>query len=230
MTRRHMRVVTLVLAVAFLGAFMAGCALRPQLSQQPPVTQQPPATQQPPTTQNPPTEPSATESRQAVLDKANLAVKYLRDKDMKSLADLVHPDKGVRFSPYGYIHGDDKGDLVFTANQLSGLYADPTVYRWGSYDGSGDPIDLTFERYFVRFVYDRDFATAPKIGYDEVIGKGNTLINIDQVYPDAVFVEYHFPGTDPQYGGMDWRSLRLIFENKGGVWYLVGIVHDEWTI
>jgi hypothetical protein len=29
---------------------------------------------------------------------------------------------------------------------------------------------------------------------------------------------------------MDWRSLRLVFEEQGGSWYLVGIVHDQWTI
>jgi len=29
-------------------------------------------------------------------------------------------------------------------------------------------------------------------------------------------VEYHFPGIDPQYGGLDWRSLRLVFQQSGG--------------
>jgi len=43
-------------------------------------------------------------------------------------------------------------------------------------------------------------------------------------------VEYHFPGIDPQYGGLDWRSLRLVFQQSGGEWYLVGIIHDQWTI
>jgi UDP-N-acetyl-2-amino-2-deoxyglucuronate dehydrogenase len=30
--------------------------------------------------------------------------------------------------------------------------------------------------------------------------------------------------------GMDWRSLRLVFEKKNDIWYLVGIIHDQWTI
>jgi len=29
---------------------------------------------------------------------------------------------------------------------------------------------------------------------------------------------------------MDWRSLKLVFKEKDGNWYLVGVVHDEWTI
>jgi (p)ppGpp synthase/HD superfamily hydrolase len=29
---------------------------------------------------------------------------------------------------------------------------------------------------------------------------------------------------------MDWRSLRLVFEKKDDIWYIVGIIHDQWTI
>ena len=43
-------------------------------------------------------------------------------------------------------------------------------------------------------------------------------------------MEYHFPGIDPKFEGMDWRSLRLVFEQKNCTWYLVGIIHAQWTI
>ena len=43
------------------------------------------------------------------------------------------------------------------------------------------------------------------------------------------FVEYHDPGEDPQYEGMDWRSLRLVMVPDGEDWRLVGVVHAEWT-
>jgi len=29
---------------------------------------------------------------------------------------------------------------------------------------------------------------------------------------------------------MDWGRLRLVFEGKDNIWYLVGIINDEWTI
>ena len=63
-----------------------------------------------------------------------------------------------------------------------------------------------------------------------LIGKGNTLNNIAQVYPNGEFVEFHFTGFDTQYEGMDWTSLRLVFEENNGTWFLIGIVHDQWTI
>jgi hypothetical protein len=167
---------------------------------------------------------------EAVAARAARAIMALKERDLDALAGLVHPDKGVRFSPYAYVRVGPEGDLVFGAAEIPGLLADPTVYRWGAFDGSGEPIELTFAAYYDRFVYDVDFARPDVVGLDETIGQGNTINNIAEVYPEGVTVEYHFEGFDPQYDGLDWRSLRLVFEARGGTWYLVGIVHDEWTI
>jgi hypothetical protein len=167
---------------------------------------------------------------EAVAARAGEAIMALKERDLAELSGLVHPDKGLRFSPYTYVRASADGDVVFSATQVSGLWNDPTIYRWGVYDGSGEPIDLTFHEYFGQFVYDVDFARPDVVGFDENVGQGNTINNIAEMYPEAVVVEYHFEGFDPQYAGMDWRSLRLIFEESRGTWYLVGIAHDEWTI
>jgi len=53
---------------------------------------------------------------------------------------------------------------VFTKDQLKNLMESEEVYIWGEYDGSGDPIKLTFAQYFDKFVYDHDFANARKSG------------------------------------------------------------------
>jgi hypothetical protein len=169
-----------------------------------------------------------------VAARAAQIIMILEEGGLDALADRVHPDKGVRFSPYTYVRavpGAPEGeDLVFTAAQIPGLASDPTVYHWGRFDGSGEPIDLTFAEYYDRFIYDAKFAAPDVVGFAETIGKGNTINNITGVYPLAVTIEYHFEGIDPQYAGLDWRSLRLVLEEKDGTWYLVGIVHDEWTI
>jgi hypothetical protein len=162
------------------------------------------------------------------------AILALRDHDMQELASLVHPVKGVTFSPYTMVRplqgAPGQADLVFSPAQLRELWNDPTVYQWGAYDGTGEPIEMTFARYYLRFVYDVDFAQPDVIGFGETIGRGNTINNIAEVFPNSTTVEYHFEGFDPQYAGMDWRSLRLVWEESEGTWYLVGIVHDEWTI
>lgn len=163
-----------------------------------------------------------------VSARATEVLGWIKAKDMAKLSQTVHPDKGVRFSPYAYVNTET--NLVFTADQIRKLPSDEKVYVWGSYDGSGEPIELSFADYYNKFVYDKDFLHAKEIGYNKILGKGNSLINISEVYPEAKFVEYHFPGFEPKYQGMDWESLRLVFEKKNSVWYLVGIIHDQWTI
>lgn len=158
---------------------------------------------------------------------ARQAVEALRDRDLAQLAGMVHPVKGVRFSPYAFVRDED---LVFLPDQLAGALDDPTVYVWGVFDGSGEPIEMTFAAYYERFVYDQDYANAEQIGYNQRIGMGNTIDNSLEYYPGASVVEFHFSGFDPAYGGMDWRSLRLVFQREGDTWYLTGIIHDEWTI
>lgn len=164
----------------------------------------------------------------SMISTALEVVQLLNDEDMAGISTYVHPTEGVRFSPYGNVNVSS--DQVFTAAQVAGLMTDAQVYTWGSYDGSGEPINLNFADYFKEFVYDEDYENPHMIGNNVVIGHGNSLINIDSAYPDGVFAEFHFTGFDPQYEGIDWSSLRLVFEEDNGTWYLVGIIHDQWTI
>lgn len=164
----------------------------------------------------------------SMISTALEVMQLLNDEDMAGISTYVHPTEGVRFSPYGNVNVSS--DQVFTAAQVAGLMTDAQVYTWGNYDGSGEPINLNFADYFQEFVYDEDYKNPHMIGNNVVIGKGNSMINIDSAYPDGVFAEFHFTGFDPQYEGIDWSSLRLVFEEDNGTWYLVGIIHDQWTI
>jgi len=173
--------------------------------------------------------PAPAPAELALTDRANQTILALQQSDWTTLGTIVHPTKGVRFSPYANVHSGPNGDLVFKGADLKSAAASSSVLHWGAFDGSGKPMDLTFAQYEKQFVYDVDFARAPQIGWDKPIGEGNTINNLTQVYPGDRFIEYHFPGFDPKYQGMDWKSLRLVFENQGGTWYLVGIVHAQWT-
>jgi hypothetical protein len=101
---------------------------------------------------------------------------------------------------------------------------------WGNYDGSGDPIRLSIPAYFKKFVYDADFLQAEQVGINEMIGRGNSLNNLEAVYQNSDFTEFYFPGFDKKLEGMDWRTLRLVFKQWKGKYYLTGVVHNEWTI
>jgi hypothetical protein len=162
-----------------------------------------------------------------LTEAAERVVDALAARDLETVASFVHPVQGVRFSPYAYVR---EAHQVFMPEDFIGLAESNTIYLWGYYDGSGEPIELTFNDYYARFVYSSDFANPEQMAVDARLGEGNSINNIHKFYPGSSYVEYHFGGFDEQYSGMDWQSLRLVFIEENGIWYLVGIVHDEWTI
>jgi hypothetical protein len=161
---------------------------------------------------------------------ADSIISVLASSDWKTLSMFVHPGSGLRFSPYAYV--DMTNDLVFSRTQLENINSDTQVYYWGIYDGTGDPIELTFIDYYNRFIYNKNYKEGQRGTVNQILHKGNTIINILDVYADrsVSFIEYYVPGTDERYAGMDWGSIRLVFEDYKNRWYLIGIVHDEWTI
>lgn len=163
-----------------------------------------------------------------VIDLSLDVMERIKDNDMSALSTYVHPSKGLRFTPYTTV--DSQNGQVFTPQEVASLSGDNTVYNWGNYDGSGFPIELSFSDYYGEFVYDQDFLNPHMIGNGVTIATGNMIDNMDDAYPDGSFVEFYFTGFDPQYEGMDWVSLTLVFEDDNGDWKLVGIVHNQWTI
>ncbi len=164
--------------------------------------------------------------QQAVIDKAFSVVTALKDRDLAQVAAYADPLKGLRFSPYATVKD---GDQVFTADKVTGLFDDGNAYTWGNYDGTGEPINLTFSDYYARFIYDEDFTNPAQLSLNHRLGTGNSIDNIQEYYPGAMVVEFYFPGFDPQFEGLDWRSLRLVFVPENNDWYLAGIIHDQWT-
>jgi hypothetical protein len=155
-------------------------------------------------------------------------IKALSSKDADTIADLVHPTQGVRFTPYTNVSLEN--DLVFSQKEMRSFFQDQKVYLWGYYDGSGEPINLTPSQYYEKFVYAEDYINSKQVGYNQVLSSGNALENQFEVYSNPIVVEYYFPGFNPEYDGMDWRSLRLVFESYKNEWKLVGIINNQWTI
>ena len=136
--------------------------------------------------------------------------------------------EGVRFAPYGFI--DTTNTKKLTPEDFLESINKKWTLTWGSYDGTGDPIKLSVPNYLKKFVYNANYLNAEDIGYDSVIKQGNSLNNIKELYPNHHFIDYHFSGFEQKYKGMDWTSLRLVFEKENGQYFIVAIIHDQWTV
>jgi len=162
------------------------------------------------------------------MEAARAALGLFASGDFQGLAALVHPVKGLHFSPSAFV--DRAEGVVLTPEEVSELGTDRSVRDWGWFDGSGEPIRSDFAEYSALFVRADEFLEAPRVGSEGRIGVSTTVDNIAALFPGAETVEFHLPGTDPDFEGMDWSSLRLVFLPMDSRWRLVAVVHDRWSI
>ncbi|ANF51780.1 hypothetical protein A0O34_15265 [Chryseobacterium glaciei] len=166
-------------------------------------------------------------TREEIIKEANDEVlKTLKNKDYKRFAEFIHPEKGVRFSMYAFV--DPKEDKQFSKTDFEKYQPTKTLFTWGSYDGSGDPYRATINDYLGKWVFSKDF-TASQFSLDKFQGGGNSLNNLEKTYPKLNFTENYIKGTEKN-GEMDWKTLRFVFEEFKGKYYLVGVINDQWTI
>lgn len=163
-----------------------------------------------------------------LLSRAYTVLNALKDQDYAALSAMVHPQKGVTFTPYSTV--DAQANLNFSAQDVARLANNTEKYIWGLTDGEGAPISMTMADYFATYVYNTDYTQAPVIGIDEIMASGNSLENVAEAYPEGRFVEFHFPGLQPTNQGFDWCSLKLVFEVYSGDYKLIAMIHSQWTI
>ncbi|HEV8273615.1 MAG TPA: hypothetical protein VGQ04_20015 [Chitinophagaceae bacterium] len=154
----------------------------------------------------------------------------IKDKNYLAVVNYIDPVSGVRFSPYAYV--DTVDNVILSKEKFADQAARPIQNKilWGAFDGNEKPIRMTLNEYMQRFVYDVDFVKPETRRVNKFIKTGNSLNNLLSVYKDCDFTDSHFSGFEEKYEGMDWRTLRLVFKERKGKFFLVGIVHDEWTI
>ncbi|MFN1215448.1 hypothetical protein ACKW6Q_00565 [Chryseobacterium kwangjuense] len=150
----------------------------------------------------------------------------LKNKDYKAFASFIHPEKGISFSMYGFV---DPGEGThFSKADFEKNLPTKTLFTWGAMDGSGDPYKATINEYLTKWVFSKDF-TASQYSLNKFLREGNSLNNLQKIYPGKDFTENYIKGTEKN-GDMDWKTLRFVFEEFEGKQYLIAVVNDQWTI
>ena len=152
-------------------------------------------------------------------------LKSIKTRNYKKFASFIHPQDGIRFSPYAFI---GTTDIKFSASEVLLIAKQHIVINWHS--SWEDTAELkTIDQYFKKFVYDVDFLNAELKSVNKFHSQGTDLNNITEAYPGCDVVEFFFSGFKKEYEGMDYRALRLVFKMQNKHPYLIAIVHDEWT-
>lgn len=137
----------------------------------------------------------------------------LRDKRMKDLASFVNPAWGLQFAPYVSVL--TSGTVKVPHAELPGLFAQTHKRDWGTEDGSGDPLRLTFAEYYRRFVYDRDYVHPPNLSFNTFLGSSNDVNEVDSVFPQGQTAELLFAASEAE----QFSSMVLVFERDQTRWW-----------
>ena len=179
-----------------------------------------------------PTSTSATAistdiSQQTLKQQALRIQRALANKDFARITDDIHPTRGVRFSMYAYVR--PKSDKVFNRAQYAQYLQQSNIrFTWGERDGSGEPLIIPLPTYLDTWVDGRKFNNV-NISVNKITNNGNSINNLKDIYQNSDVVEFYYKGTE-EYAGIDWRVLRLVFDEYQGKRYLVAVVNDQWTV
>lgn len=176
------------------------------------------------------------------LAAANTVIQALNQLDSGAAGSLpnfinLFDPAGVQFAPDYNI---TSSDLTLTSTDFQNEWGMPTppVRTWGVQGGSGNPIDKHVRDYFAQYVWSFPYQNNTTITLidnagSNFVSQGNLINNMVTAYSPVQYkiVEYHQPGVNPSYNGMDWSSLMVVLKNVGtNQWTLAGLVHGAWSI
>lgn len=166
-------------------------------------------------------------SQQNITQQALHIQRALAHKDYASIINNIHPARGVRFSMYAYIRPES--DKVFSRAQFAQYLQQSKIrFTWGDLDGTGELLVTPLPTYLETWVQADTFNNTP-ISLNKIKPTGNMINNVKDIYPQADVVDFYRKGSE-KYSSMDWRVLRLVFDEYQGKRYLVAIISDQWTV
>ena len=154
----------------------------------------------------------------------------LKESNFNKLAERVDPEEGITFAFYAdFGNPDGYGGQYVTLSKKEISEADDQKYVWGK-DEAGKEYKLSLNEYVHQMLLQRwgkeevDYNT---ITFNEPAESFAGVINtIHKYYPDAKYVEYYSPGKDEH----SFQSIRFIYQERDGEWYLIGIARDVATV
>jgi len=155
-------------------------------------------------------------------------LKALRDNNTAIVALHIHPKEGLCVTPYAFV--DSTNANWISQSDFQKFSSTRVRRKWGTMDGSGDPIIMDWSTYRKRFVWDKDYLapTVQRLNSPKS-GRGNSLYTLHTMFAGRAIVEFHMTGSE-RYAGMDWGSLYLVYKFQDNRWWLHALVHDQWTI
>lgn len=159
--------------------------------------------------------------------KTTYLLMLLQKNDYATFAEYIHPAKGMMLS-YGadMDHADEPAKTLqrkeFVTHMNSGA-----VESWGITVGTGKPLLMTLKQFWTTKLYPESLSLGTKKSFDRVLYTSKSedflLTQLQKRFPGMHFIEYAIPvSREKEYPS----SLRFIYEEYQGKWFIVGVMRD----
>lgn len=154
----------------------------------------------------------------------------LKEYNFEEISKMVDPEDGVTFAFYAdFGNPDGYGGQYVNLSKKEISEINDSKYLWGK-DEAGKEYKLSLHEYVQQMLLQRwgkEEVDYNIITFNEPAENFAGVINtIHKYYPDAKYVEYHSPGKNEH----SFQSLRFIYQERDGEWYLIGIAQDVATV
>ena len=150
-------------------------------------------------------------------------VQWIHSGNITALARHVHPTHGITLTEM--VSFEDEARLRFTSQSLLSALRSKKLLYWGNDYAKGDPIRMTLHEYFTLLT--RKPAAITRI---DAPCKQNIRSFAVKHHGRLTCREARWINSHSQTRDYDWLGLVVVMEQYRGKWYIVGLMHDRWTI
>jgi uncharacterized protein YraI len=148
---------------------------------------------------------------------------WLRSGNIEEIARHIHPTHGITLTEMVSFDADAKHH--FDPKILLSIYQSGKILHWGEDYAKGNPIRMSLRTYLSRLTRDPRKLTRIDNPCDQKIGVFAIKKHGRLACHEARWVNRHSKTRD-----YDWLGLVVVMEQYHGTWYIVGLMHDRWTI
>ena len=169
--------------------------------------------------------------RTRLLKDSEIIYRALEQLDYETIASKAHPQLGVTFplfADYGNPVGGVNGGPYVSLSRTELLEKNDEIYQFGA-DNGDNIFEMSLTEYIqdVLITHNNKLLPIREISFNEQLyPKGGVINTIHQYFPAAKYVEYYrYESDDP----ISPQSLRFVYQNYEGEWYLTAIVRDVYS-
>jgi hypothetical protein len=162
-------------------------------------------------------------SQKIPIDTINQVVRLIQGGNYQDLINKYFSNVGeIRFVPHSFLSNTD---LKLAKQEILEKWVKTDIFHWGTFEGSGFPIDLSIKEYFENFIT-LNPNTPNRIAINKRIIELDGSDNVYREYANETVVDIVENYDSPN----EWQGVKVVFHYNEGAWRIICLVFSRYEI